>query len=31
MVDSLSIAIHAFTSHVSMSFSVDQMLGELGK
>ena len=26
MIDSLSIAIHAFVSHVSISFSVDETL-----
>ena len=26
MIESLSIAVHAFVSHVSMSFSVDETL-----
>ena len=26
MIDSLSIAVHTFVSHVSMSFSVDEMV-----
>ena len=26
MIDSLSIAVHAFISHQSMSFSVDEIL-----
>ena len=26
MINSLSIAVHAFVSHVSMSFSVDETL-----
>ena len=28
MIDSLSIAVHAFVRHVSMSFSVDETLAQ---